>query len=105
MSEISSKYNAGSASALIDVLCHELSQPLAVIMTLVELWQLGMAEPDDAATIQQQIDRLVLTMRELRAYSDAARFDSLHPTGENLLDLPVLAHGTSFGNLPVSWFA
>jgi hypothetical protein len=45
-----------------------------VITTLVELWQLGMSEPGDATMLKQEIDRLVMTMRELRAQCDEIQF-------------------------------
>lgn len=103
MSEISSKYNPDSA--FIDILCSELAQPLAVITTLVELWQLGLNEPGDAEMIKQQVDTLVSTMRELRAYSDSVHFDQLTRFGENSLDILSSSYKASFKNLPLTWFA
>jgi hypothetical protein len=61
---------------LLEALYNEMAQPLTVLHTLVELWERGLAEPEDLALMKQQVGRIDSTLREIRAFSDETRISA-----------------------------
>jgi hypothetical protein len=102
----STKKEHSTDTNFLNAICNEMAQPLTTMTSLIELWERGLAEPDDLEMMKQELNRINTALKELRAFSNGVKAGPAPTISFNLdsleAALPVLNHtSNSSYNHPV----